>query len=90
VTWQSVAGYHAQSRGFAGIGYNVGVRNGEIAHLGDLDEARAHVANLNHLYLVLVLAGNDETATPSEVDMKALKVAYGAMREWLGRALRPT
>lgn len=87
VTWEAVASYHVQSRGFAGIGYHVGVRNGEIAYLGDLDRARAHVANQNHRYLGLVLAGNYETATPSEADMKALKVAYAAMQEWLGRSV---
>jgi len=30
--WESVASYHAKSRGFAGIGYHVAVRNGEIAY----------------------------------------------------------
>jgi len=87
VTWESIASYHVQSRGFAGIGYHVGVRNGEITYLGDLDEARAHVANQNHLFLGLVLAGNYETAVPSDANLKALKVAYGAMQEWLGRSL---
>jgi len=32
VTWESAASYYVQSRGFAGIGYHVGVRNGEIAY----------------------------------------------------------
>jgi hypothetical protein len=84
-TWEAVAEYHVRSRGFAGVGYDVGIRNGRIAYLGDLDTARAHVANENHRYLGLCMAGNYETAQPSEANMKALKVAYEAMCEWLGR-----
>ena len=87
MTWQSVASYHVQSRSFAGIGYHVGVRQGRIAYLGDLDTARAHVKDQNHSYLGLCMAGNYETSHPSEANMKALKVAYEAMCEWLGRTV---
>lgn len=87
VTWESVAAYHVQTRGFYGIGYHVGVRNGQIAYTGDLNEARAHVANENHRYIGICMAGNYETSAPSEANMKALKVAYRAVCEWLGRTV---
>jgi hypothetical protein len=87
VTWPAVASFHVNTRGFAGIGYHLGIRQGRLSYLGDVGTARAHVANLNHLYVGVCVAGNYQSETPSAADLALLRRLVPVLDRHFGRAL---
>lgn len=72
-TWKRIAEGHVNDRGFAGIGYHIGVRQGKVALLGDLDTQRAHVLNRNDEALGVAWMGNSDMVNVPSGDQQLLK-----------------
>lgn len=91
-TWADIRAFHiGPQRGWAGLAYHIGIRNGRVAYLGDVAKARACVANLNHRVVCIVVTGNYETDILSPADETALRQAVSAVQAWardnIGRPL---
>jgi len=78
-TWKRIAEAHIavdparNKEEWAGIGYHIGVRQGKIALLADLDTQRAHVKGRNHEALGVVWMGNSDTVPVPSGDQQLLK-----------------
>lgn len=72
-TWLRVAQHHVNTNGWAGIGYHLGIRQGKVALLGDLDTQRAHVRARNDEALGICVMGNYDMTTISEANLDAAK-----------------
>lgn len=72
-TWKRIAEGHVNDRGFAGIGYHIGVRQGKVALLGDLDTQRAHVKDRNDEALGVAWMGNSDMVNVPSGDQQLLK-----------------
>jgi len=76
----TVASFHINSRGWAAIGYHVGVGfDGKIYLLNSLDRASYHTAGHNARNVGVVLVGNFEKALVPEAMEKSIE----KVREWL-------
>lgn len=85
--WDVVAAAHVNQRGWAGIGYHIGIKGGRVAYLGDASQARACCQNQNHRVLCVVLAGNYENETVDAPDAEALRRVVAVIQRWAGRKL---
>jgi hypothetical protein len=95
-TWRRIAEAHVNERGWPGIGYHMGVRQGKVALVGDLDTQRAHVLNRNDEALGIAWVGNSDTVPVplTDIDLlrrlvKVLDALYDANKEntWHGAML---
>jgi hypothetical protein len=84
-TWQSVASYHVGTRKFAGIGYHLGIQDGDVFYLGDVRTARAHVIDRNHELIGVVWAGNYQNDTPKDEDAQIFYRLVACIDRYLGR-----
>lgn len=58
-TPEQIANYHIQNNGWGGIGYHfVIAKDGTVYYVGDIQTARANVANLNEQVIGICLIGN--------------------------------
>lgn len=87
-TWQTIAADHISRRGWAGIGYHIGIRLGRVALLGDITTARAHVADENDHLIGVVLAGNYQIDPLDARDHDALRRVIAVLDRLLGRNVR--
>lgn len=91
-SWRAIAQTHVSSRGWAGIGYHVGIRLGEVSYLGDAEQARACCQNQNHRVLCIALTGNYESMPLAAEDAQALQRAVAVIQQWaqqsIGRRLK--
>ena len=91
-SWQKIAQTHISGRGWAGIGYHIGIRLGQVAYLGDANLARACCADQNHRVLCVVLTGNYEVEQVDPADAAALRRVVALIQRWsmqtLGRPLK--
>ncbi len=91
-SWQAIARTHISSRGFAGIGYHIGIRQGAVAYLGDAGLARACCRDMNHRVLCVVITGNYETMPLDAADAQALRRVTAVVQRWaqsgIGRKLK--
>jgi len=91
-SWQAIAQAHVTGRGWAGIGYHIGIRLGQVAYLGDASLSRACCADQNHRVLCVCLTGNYETGQVDKADEEALRRVVGVVQRWsqavLGRPLK--
>lgn len=85
--WDAIAASHVSGRGWAGIGYHVGVKGGRVSYLGDAGQARACCQNQNHRVLCVVLTGNYETEQVDPADAEALRRVVAVIQRWAGRTL---
>jgi hypothetical protein len=78
-TWQAVAAAHIAADAsrnkepWAGIGYHLGIRQGKVALLANLDTQRAHVLNRNHEALGICIMGNYDVLEVSPADYDLLR-----------------
>lgn len=95
--WTDIAADHIRpkaqgGRGWAGIGYHLGLRGGRLSYLGDAGLARACCADLNHKVLCLAVTGNYESETVDLADAAMLRRAVAVIQHWatlrLGRRLK--
>lgn len=91
-SWQAIAQTHVSSRGWAGIGYHLGIRLGQVSYLGDAEQSRACCQNQNHRVLCLALTGNYETMPLAPEDAAALQRCVAVIQQWaqqsIGRRLK--
>lgn len=91
-SWQVIAQTHVTGRGWAGIGYHIGIRQGAVSYLGDASLARACCADQNHRVLCVVMTGNYEVEPVDKADAEALRRVVAVVQRWsqatLGRHLR--
>ncbi|MBK7780934.1 MAG: N-acetylmuramoyl-L-alanine amidase [Ardenticatenia bacterium] len=91
-SWKAIAQTHIRDRGFAGIGYHIGIRQGAVAYLGDVSQARACCRDMNHRVLCVTLTGNYETMPLDAADAKALGRVAAVVQGWaqssIGRKLK--
>ena len=91
-TWKAIAETHIRDRGFAGIGYHIGIRQGAVAYLGDVGQGRACCRDMNHRVLCVTLTGNYETMPLDAADAKVLlrvtRVIQGWAQGTVGRKLK--
>lgn len=91
-TWHAIADTHVRGRGWAGIGYHLGVRLGGVAYLGDVGQSRACCLDQNHRVLCVTVTGNYETGAVDAADADALRRVVAVCQKWaqavLGRPLR--
>lgn len=85
--WDAIAASHVNGRGWAGIGYHVGIKGGRVAYLGDASQARACCQNQNHRVLCVVLTGNYEADQVDAADAEALRRVVAVIQRWAGRQL---
>lgn len=85
-TWAAIAKGHVQGRGWAGIGYHVGIdKDGRIALLNALSRITNHTANHNSKGVGIVLLGNYDVSRPSE----AMQASIERVRAYMdGRGIR--
>lgn len=86
-TWEATALYHVQTRGFAGIGYHIGIRLGRVAYLGSVSTARAHVLDHNHHTIGVSVAGNYHVIQPQPEDLTLLPRLVKVLDAYFGRAV---
>ncbi len=85
-TWAAIAKGHVQGRGWAGIGYHVGIdKDGRIALLNALSRITNHTANHNSKGVGIVLLGNYDTQRPTEAMMASIERVRAYMD---GRGIR--
>lgn len=91
-SWPEIARTHINGRGWAGLGYHIGVRLGQVAYLGDVNLARACCVDQNHRVLCVVLTGNYEVEQVDPADAAALRRVVALIQRWsmqtLGRPLK--
>jgi hypothetical protein len=58
-----------------------------VDNTNDIGTARAHVANQNHRYVGVVVAGNYQTDTPRPADLALLSRLGPVLRRYFGRPL---
>lgn len=91
-SWQTIADAHVRGRGWAGIGYHIGIRMGGVAYLGDAGLARACCADQNHRVLCVAITGNYEAEPVNLADAEALRRVVAVVQRWskatLGRPLK--
>ena len=91
-SWKAIAQTHIKDRGFAGIGYHIGIRQGAVAYLGDVSQARACCRDMNHRVLCVSITGNYETMPLDAADAKALGRVAAVVQGWaqssIGRKLK--
>lgn len=88
-TWEAVARYHVNSKGYAGIAYHIGIGpDGSVSYLGDLDTHRHHASSANAYGVGVCLLGNFETETPTAAALLALAGVDRVLPAVLGRALK--
>lgn len=85
-SWLGIRDGH-WARGFSGIGYHLGIRQGKLAYLGDVSLARACVAQLNHRLICLVFTGDYTTEQPDPADLEIARRAIRVLDAYLGRRL---
>ncbi len=90
-SWQAIAQGHITGRGWAGIGYHIGIRLGSVAYIGDVSQSRACCADQNHRVLCVVMTGNYEAEAVDKADAEALRRVAAVVQRWsmavLGRPL---
>lgn len=84
-TWASIAQGHITSRGFAGIGYHIGIRLGEVGYLGAVETSRAHVTDQNDTLIGVVLGGNYMTEPLDARDADLFRRVVKCIDLYLGR-----
>lgn len=91
-SWKAIADTHIRDRGFAGIGYHIGIRQGTVSYLGDVSQGRACCRDMNHRVLCVSVTGNYETMALDPADAKALKRVTAVIQRWaqssVGRRLQ--
>lgn len=87
-TWDAIARAHVNGRGWAGIGYHLGVRQGVVSYLGSIDQSRACCLDQNHRVLCVTLTGNYEAETVAAVDAQALRRVTDVVQRWAAAVLR--
>lgn len=85
-TWAAIAKGHVQGRGWAGIGYHIGIdREGRIALLNSLSRITNHTSGRNTKGVGIVLLGNYDVSRPSE----AMQASIERVRAYMdGRGIR--
>jgi hypothetical protein len=87
-TWQTIAAYHiGPERGWAGIGYHLGIRMGRVAYLGGIEKGRACVGQLNHRVICVVMTGDYTKIDVSAQDKAALERLVAVLQRWSERTL---
>lgn len=89
-TWIQIAQEHITGRGWAGIGYHIGIRGGRVAYLGDVSLARACCLDQNHRVLCVVMTGNYEEQPVDKVDEAALRRVVAVCQAWAKATTRRT
>lgn len=88
-SWQTIAAYHiGPERGWAGIGYHLGVRNGRVAYLGGIEKGRACVGQLNHRVICVCVTGDYTRAALAAQDRRALERTIKALQRWSAAKLQ--
>lgn len=86
-TWEAVAVSHTRGRRqWPGIGYVLGVRQGQVSLHGDVTEVRWHDSE-NYPSMGAAVMGNFETAPPAERDVAALRRLVAVLDDWRQRDL---
>ncbi len=84
---QAIDRYHV-SEGFGGIGYHLAAfASGRVYQTGDLDGARAHVANRNQELIGIVAIGTFTDRLPDRPQINALFEAIAFVDAFVGRTL---
>lgn len=88
-SWQSIAAYHiGPERGWAGIGYHIGVRNGRVAYLGGIEKGRACVGQLNHRVICCCVTGDYTRVALAQQDRVAIERVVKALQRWSAATLQ--
>lgn len=90
-TPEQIARFHIDSRGYAGIGYHVLIREGVVYYVGDIGQARACCKDQNHRVLCVCVTGDYETEGGDNLaaaDSSALFAVVGAIQGWAGSVLK--
>lgn len=88
-SWQTIAAYHiGPERGWAGIGYHIGVRNGRVAYLGGIEKGRACVGQLNHRVICVCVTGDYTRVALAQQDRRALERVVKALQRWSAATLQ--
>lgn len=90
-TWQGIASYHVYGTSeykpdeWAVIGYLLGIEDGVVYLLRNIEEVGNHVYGMNDKLLALCVMGDLTKRNPSQADIAALDKAVRALDELLGR-----
>lgn len=87
-TWQDIAAFHVgPQRGWAGIGYHLGIRNGRVSYLGGIEKGRACVGQLNHRVICVCVTGDYTKIGLAPQDEAALKRVVAVLQRWAEQSL---
>lgn len=85
-TWQTVANYHVNSRGWPGIGYHIGVHpDGRVSLLNDLTVISYHAAADNASSAAISVMGNYETDKVTDALWRRITEVKAVVDTHLGR-----
>ena len=88
-SWKSIAAYHiGPERGWAGIGYHLGIRQGRVSYLGGIEKGRACVKDLNHRVICVCVAGDYTEIPLSATDKAALTRVVAVLQRWARASLQ--
>jgi hypothetical protein len=87
-TWQTVATYHVNSRGWPGIAYHLGVHaDGRVALLNDPETISYHAGNANGSSVAISVMGNYETDAVNAMLWQRILDVKTVLAAYLGRPL---
>jgi hypothetical protein len=87
-TWEAVARYHVNTRGWPGIGYHLGLRpDGKVSYLGDINTIRYHAGSANTDSIGICCSGDYRTEQPTTVMAGNFRRLVALLESFLGRDL---
>lgn len=88
-SWKSIAAYHiGPERGWAGIGYHIGIKQGRVSYLGGIEKGRACVKELNHRVICVCVAGDYTEIPLAAADKAALTRVVAVLQRWARASLQ--
>jgi len=87
-SWQSIASYHVNTKGWKGIGYHAGITpDGKLHLLNGIDRISNHAYGHNADSIGIVFAGNFQDDHPTPKALQAYYQYASILDDYLGRVL---
>jgi hypothetical protein len=87
-TWQTVAAYHVNTRGWPGIAYHVGIHaDGRVSLLNDPETISYHAGTANGSGVSISVMGNYETDTVNAMLWQRILAVKAVLDAYMGRTL---
>jgi hypothetical protein len=93
-TWHNIANYHVwtvdparRKVQWARIAYGIGIQNGKVSLLRNMEEVGNHIYGRNYNLLAVCVMGRLAQRDPSPLDVATLARVVAVLDRWLGKQL---